>query len=850
MPVDLLAEPETAGRDLLGEPSTAMEVPAGRDLLSPAPAVPAPDTFRPGAGPAGEPANPAAPVAGAGPVGAGLAQAAGATPVTSDAEIAPLTDSNVIDVTPEQAASFQSNVRPQFVGQKSPDVAEQEAVTQEIVNAVPRMVYKGGAIIRDAIFDTSPDYVAKQYDPRVPPSREPTYSLDDNAAEMLPAPPLTPAVGVAENIGADIIATAPLMYGVGGAGVGAASAGAANTARALGAGARVAGAVGGAAGTAAGITEFGVMRGGLEALKTGDAKPIGEGITSVPKSMIRLATGKGEAEDYVTAALLLLGAGVGAYKAVPGGVPAAPNKAVPKPGGTRLAPEHQQFVDNIPADKLAAFEASMARKAATGNDGARAFRDAARAKMNGGTTPKSPVTPVETPVQPPQTAPDGTTPAIVPRGTPTLGGVPGSSKPFQAVAPQQPPQAAPVAPSVPPQPVKAAPPVQTPPIAPAPQTGGKPPIQETADAPAAVRGSPSGAQPRAEAPAALGPIRQPGPVAPETLPPATTPPPSSVGSPAGTAPGEAAPVARLPVEQPGAKEMIGSGFYQPPADPPVPDTATDPFPSLAKPRVRVPFDATTKPAAVEQPAPAPKAKAEPPSAKPEAAPEPDEGFSVANRFTKEVRERHGFGGLPSPARKSFETSASNATKKGLNQKEKADVIVEKVLTEEHRMSDEETAGLAIRGMELETRGHELTDKISKATEPAEIRTLTAQLAENTADLNLLTLATHRGGTPLGRDLAARRMLIGPDYSVRALQAKALGNGHGKVKDTLRDEINKVGKELEKQKKATDEVMARLKEVEARNLLKSIPRTGKSTTLQTPDLKKKLRDLLDKGCGKS
>lgn len=522
MPIRYLDEPKTEAPKIryLDEspqaPGTTVRylddakpaTPSIKYLDKAAPEVAAPDTFRPGAGGAAQPADAWAAAGVPGQVVAPAPQAAGAAPIAANTAAGQvqgpgaarggvvLAPPGGIEINDEP---FTSRDQTQYADSDTPQVNDlreltratqpgtvpvaNEAIAPELVQAVPRVFYRGGSNIITAA-DPSVAFGDKTTEQAVAEQRERDQLAADSG--LLPPRSRLPGVQMIEDVGVVAIETAPLVAPLA---IPSRVAGAATAAsRYLGAAPRVAGAIGGAAGASAGITEFNVASGVMNQARGGE-EGAAEGLTRLPESLARLAPGgdSPELEDYVNAVLILAGGAWGGFNAPKGGLPAprAPGQEAPR-GGTSLSPEAQRFVDNLPEQNLASWEAKMGRRAAEGNDGAAAMRDAIRMRMagtsgspstvvpEGGASPTSSIAPAatktpSTPIPEPKTVVPTTSP-IAPL---TPGGVPGSSKPFQAI---------PTASTLPVEQPPAPTPVQTPPTAPAPQTGGKP-IQETAPLP-------------------------------------------------------------------------------------------------------------------------------------------------------------------------------------------------------------------------------------------------------------------------------------------------------------------------------------------------------------------------------
>uniref|UniRef100_A0A6M3XFR8 Uncharacterized protein n=1 Tax=viral metagenome TaxID=1070528 RepID=A0A6M3XFR8_9ZZZZ len=217
----------------------------------------------------------------------------------------------------------------------------------------------------------------------------------------------------------------------------------------------------------------------------------------------------------------------------------------------------------------------------------------------------------------------------------------------------------------------------------------------------------------------------------------------------------------------------------------------------------------------------------------------------------EDRKAMGLDEIASPERKAWQTTLSNAKKKGLA--DNALRIATEVNQNPRALNDEETAGLVIKAARLKNEYKGLMDRIKKTSDQGEIQTISTEAERVEQEFESLSQAIHVSGTEKGRALVSQKLTINQDYDLVSVVTRAKSN-KGKALSTkerakLQELITKLDaatQEIENLRKQMND-MAAEKHVKQRGAKKysRMSLEQKDTELNT--LTNRIQQLLDQGC---
>jgi len=126
--------------------------------------------------------------------------------------------------------------------------------------------------------------------------------------------------------------------------------------------------------------------------------------------------------------------------------------------------------------------------------------------------------------------------------------------------------------------------------------------------------------------------------------------------------------------------------------------------------------------------------------------------------------------LPAPARKKWQESLDNAAAKGIPGR--ASEIAESVLRKPRALTDEESAGLTLRGQQIKNRHAELLKEIEAERDPSVLTAQRAELEALESQFDKISSATKQSGTEAARALSIRRMEINESYDLVSMVSRA------------------------------------------------------------------------------
>ncbi len=236
--------------------------------------------------------------------------------------------------------------------------------------------------------------------------------------------------------------------------------------------------------------------------------------------------------------------------------------------------------------------------------------------------------------------------------------------------------------------------------------------------------------------------------------------------------------------------------------------------------------------------------------------EPTEGaktstLSARQADIEENRESLGLSGMASKEKKTQKESLQNAKDKKIP--EKAMKIASEVVQAPRGLSDEETAGLVIKGLQMTNEYSALKEEISKETDEAIIITKLAETQRLEAGFEVLFRAIEVSGSEKGRALAAQKLTIDKDYNLLSVKIRAkVAKGEGLTKrqdkrfEELTGKIENVDKKINKLEKTVKKISSqRTVRTGSANVNKNMSIAQKDT--QLADLIAKTKKLLEDGC---
>lgn len=179
------------------------------------------------------------------------------------------------------------------------------------------------------------------------------------------------------------------------------------------------------------------------------------------------------------------------------------------------------------------------------------------------------------------------------------------------------------------------------------------------------------------------------------------------------------------------------------------------------------------------------------------ATEPGQGTSIKNAVTEIDRRAFDLPDLPPAEKRTWIEAADLARKNKLV--ETADALAASIIEKPRPISDVEVAALTIRATELKNARNAIGEQFDKATPGSpEAKALADQLDLIRNQYDTLTQATkNNAGSENARGLAARKMMMGEDFSIleveRDLRARAERSGKVLTPEALKTAVEKAKK---------------------------------------------------------
>ena len=224
---------------------------------------------------------------------------------------------------------------------------------------------------------------------------------------------------------------------------------------------------------------------------------------------------------------------------------------------------------------------------------------------------------------------------------------------------------------------------------------------------------------------------------------------------------------------PSALGILRNGPIPAPQKPPEPAAAATPAvepvatPATPEAKIVPPVERPTEPTDQNGRTTSDLPPAEPPRPA-QTATEPGQGTSIKNASMERDRAALGLSELPDAEKKKWDVSIARARERNLP--ETADALAKSIVEKPRTISDEEVAGLTIRATELKNARAQLERQFDQAPPGSpEAKAIVDQIERVRADFDTLSQATKFAGTEQGRSLAARKMELGEDFSILAVE---------------------------------------------------------------------------------
>jgi hypothetical protein len=286
---------------------------------------------------------------------------------------------------------------------------------------------------------------------------------------------------------------------------------------------------------------------------------------------------------------------------------------------------------------------------------------------------------------------------------------------------------------------------------------------------------------------------------------------------------------------------------QPPIDPAQPTPAGDPSSAPSEAALPAAPQTSSDALAADPPPPeGPRGPAEPiPRMPPEG--EPIQGISPKNEAMRQATQRLFGRDVPyGPERIAWDESVDMAIRANVPQN--ALSIAESVIANPRELSHVETAGLTVRAVELDQAYRKAAGTVATATQSgdlAQAKILGAQVTQIENEWMRLREALLKAGTEQGRNLAARKMQLGDDYSVLTTTGRLATAKQGPL---TQDEVARIKKLVESENEASQRLKDATTQQDqqiAENFIKEAKKTESDANVES--LYQRLRDMLDKGC---
>lgn len=224
------------------------------------------------------------------------------------------------------------------------------------------------------------------------------------------------------------------------------------------------------------------------------------------------------------------------------------------------------------------------------------------------------------------------------------------------------------------------------------------------------------------------------------------------------------------------------------------------------------------PSAVAPVQPAPDAGGKPPTITRSAGEEsPPEMTSARKVDMDRDRASLGLDVLDSPDRRSWRSVLESAQKGDVT--ERANRLVGEVTQQPRALSDSETATLVVRGADLKNQHAAIMQKIGKATDPAEVATLSAEANRIEAEFDSLSAALRMSGTEKGRALAAQKLTINQDFELVSVLNRAKAAKGAELTAKQRAKIEALTKRLEESDAKVRQLESRIKRLTAQRAVR-------------------------------
>ena len=242
-------------------------------------------------------------------------------------------------------------------------------------------------------------------------------------------------------------------------------------------------------------------------------------------------------------------------------------------------------------------------------------------------------------------------------------------------------------------------------------------------------------------------------------------------------------------------------------------------------------------------------------ANPEATPKADHGepklTSARQAWINRHRERLGLSGINSKLRRTWIDAMAQAWERNLPQN--ALRLADKARGGEI-LTDVETAAMVIRMVELENEMEGLTESIARETDPAAVKSLSAEIGRARSEYDVITQANFVSGSETGRALNIRKMAINQSFTIESVKAQAKAVKGSELTERDASKLEQATKDFNEQKAKVAALEKKVTELQAQKTVKSRAGTKRWGSMSKGQLTKdrtalesRVTELLAAGC---
>jgi hypothetical protein len=228
-----------------------------------------------------------------------------------------------------------------------------------------------------------------------------------------------------------------------------------------------------------------------------------------------------------------------------------------------------------------------------------------------------------------------------------------------------------------------------------------------------------------------------------------------------------------------------------------------------------------------------------------------EQSSARKADIQEDRAFLGLDGLPSPERKSFQQTLSEAKRKDIPGR--AHLLATEIINQPRPLDAVETAGLRIKLTQIRSEYRDLKSQLAEAKDAYRIKSLASEMERLEGEFDFISDAMFKGKTELGRALAAQKITIDDKYNLKTLQARAKAKKGRELTDKEYEQLKKVAADYDLMKQQIDLMRQQIDKLNAQRFIKegSVRRYGRMNKterdMEFMSLVDRTKQLLDEGC---